>query len=95
MQEVRIAGFARKSGCWLKLCDLERDVNRKPVKIEMRAEHLRDYLAARGMALYCSSYHERVMVSSVRPPLPWAEGHFEDATGYDSREGIIKKAKER
>ncbi len=77
---------------WAEVVRLERDVNRKPVKIEMRAEHLRDYLAARGMALYCSSYHERVMVSSVRPPLPWAEGHFEDATGYNSREGIIKKA---
>lgn len=83
--------FRPKEG-WAEVVRLERDVKGKPVKIEIRAEHLRDYLAARGMALYCSSYHERVMVSSVRPPLPWAKGHFQEATGDDLREGIIKKA---
>lgn len=77
---------------WAEVVRLERDAKGKPVKIEIRAEHLRDYLAARGMALYCSSYHERVMVNSVRPSIPWANGHFEEATGYDLREGIIKKA---
>lgn len=77
---------------WAEVVRLERDVKGKPVKIEIRAEHLRDYLAARGMALYCSSYRERVMVSAVRPPLPWAKGHFQEATGDDSREGIIKTA---
>ncbi len=77
---------------WAEVVRLERDVNGKPVKIEIRAEHLRDYLAARGMELYCSSYRERVVVSSLRPPLPWAKGHFEEASGNDSREGIVKKA---
>jgi hypothetical protein len=77
---------------WAEVVRLERDVDGKPVKIEMRAEHLRDYLAARGMELYCSSYHERVMVSSVRPSIPWAKGHFEETTGDDFREGIIKEA---
>lgn len=77
---------------WAEVVRLERDGKGKPVKIEIRAEHLRDYLAARGMALYCSSYRERVMVSSVRPRLPWAKGHFQETTGSDSREGIIKSA---
>ncbi len=77
---------------WAEVVRLERDVRDKPKKIEIRAEHLRDYLAARGMALYCSSYRERVMVSSTRPPFPWAKGHFQEATGDDRREGIIKRA---
>lgn len=77
---------------WAEVVRLERDVERKPVKIEIRAEHLCDYLAARGMALYCSSYRERVMVSSVTPPLSWPKGNFQEASGNDQREGIIKIA---
>jgi hypothetical protein len=77
---------------WAEIVRLERDVEEKPVKIEIRAEHLRDYLAARGMALYCSSYHERVMVSTIKPTLPWPKGNFQETTGDDRREGIIKKA---
>lgn len=77
---------------WAEVVRLERDLKGKPVKIEIRAEHLCDYLAARGMALYCSSYRERVMVSSVRPRLTWANGHFQEEIGGDSREGIIKAA---
>lgn len=77
---------------WAEVVRLERDSEGKPTKIEIRAEHLRDYLAARGMALYCSSYRERVMVSSVRPVLPWAKGEFQEAVGDDRREGIITEA---
>ena len=77
---------------WAEVVRLERDVKGNPVEIEMRAEHLLDYLAARGMDLYCSSYHERVMVSSVKPSIPWTNGHFKEATGNDLREGIIKKS---
>lgn len=83
--------FRPKEG-WAEVVRLERDSEGKPVKIEIRAEHLRDYLTARGMALYCSSYHERVMVSAIRPPLSWPKGYFQEETGDDRREGIIKKA---
>lgn len=76
---------------WAEVVRLDRDAEGKPAKIEIRAEHLRDYLAARGMALYCSSYHERVMVSATRPSLPWSKGYFQEVTGDDRREGIIKK----
>ncbi|MFT5394152.1 MAG: hypothetical protein ACI8PT_004359 [Gammaproteobacteria bacterium] len=77
---------------WAEVVRLERNVEDKPVRIEIRAEHLRDYLAARGMVLYCSSYRERVMVSSVRPPLSWRKGDFQEEAGDDRREGIITKA---
>lgn len=83
--------FRPKEG-WAEVVRLERDGEDKPIRIEIRAEHLRDYLAARGMALYCSSYHERVMVSAIKPSLSWQKGHFQEATGDDRREGIIKKA---
>lgn len=77
---------------WAEIVRLERDDEGKPVKIEIRAEHLRDYLSARGMALYCSSYHERVMTSAQRPRLPWCEGSFQEKSGCDTREGIVKNA---
>lgn len=82
--------FRPKEG-WVEVVRLERDTVGKPVKIEIRAEYLRDYLSARGMALYCSSYHERVMVSVNRPALSWPKGRFDKQTGGDRREGIIRK----
>lgn len=77
---------------WAEVVRLERDAENKPVKIEIRAEYLRDYLAARGMALYCSSYRERVMLSTAKPALPWPDGHFQESAANDNREGIIKCA---
>jgi len=77
---------------WAEIVRLERDSMDKPVKIEIRAEHLRDYLAARGMALFCSSYLERIMVSSVKPNLLWKNDNFKETSGNDTREGIIMNA---
>lgn len=44
------------------------------------------------MALYCSGYRERVMVSSARPALSWPEGRFNERSESGDREGISQPA---
>lgn len=77
----------RPSEGWTEVVRLHRDKDGAPVLIEIRKELLRDYLAARGMALYCASYRERVMVSVNDPGFDWADNPFVEEMGTDRREG--------
>lgn len=73
---------------WVEVARLKRDTEGDPVLLEIKAEFLADYLAARGMILYCSSYCERVSVSSSRPAYSWPDNELREATGRDQREAI-------
>lgn len=77
---------------WAEVVRLHRGDDGRPRLIEIRSEFLRDYLAARGMVLYCSSYHERVMVSAARPAFSWPGDGFKAEIGRDRHEGIITDA---
>lgn len=83
----------RPSEGWVEVVRLLRDVDGDPELIEIRKEFLRDYLAARGMALYFSSYRERVMVSADDPGFEWSDKPFEEEHGADRREGYSQKNK--
>ena len=74
---------------WVEVVRLKRDVAGAPTLFEIRSEFLRDYLTARGMALYCSSYHERIMVTSNKPAFNWANDQFDEESARDVREGVI------
>jgi len=78
---------------WIEVIRLQRDENNDPCLVEMRSEFLRDYLVARNMGLYCSSYHERIIVSRQKPALSWAEDSFKEEKDRDIREGIITDAR--
>jgi len=78
---------------WIEVIRLQRDENSNPCLVEMKTEFLRDYLAARNMGLYCSSYHERIMVSRQKPALGLAEDSFKEENDRDIREGIITGAR--
>lgn len=52
---------------WTEVVRLTKDAEGKPTLIEIRKEFLCDYLSARGMDLYCSSYRERTMVTTTEP----------------------------
>ena len=71
---------------WVEVLRMKRDADGKPVLLEIRAEFLADYLAARGMALYCSSYWERVSVASAKPPYSWPDDTFRENESRDRRE---------
>lgn len=73
---------------WIEVVRLIRE-DGAPVKIEIRAEHLADYLVARDMKLYASSYHERIARADARPGFSWTEDFHEVEVGRDRREGRI------
>ncbi|URW75882.1 hypothetical protein M9980_01210 [Sphingomonas donggukensis] len=77
---------------WVEVVRLKHDETGKPRLVEIRPEFLGDYLAARDMALYCSSYHERVQVTATKPKFTWSKDHYQQASGRDRREGIITEA---
>lgn len=74
---------------WAEVARLKRDANGSPAELEIKAEFLRDYLAARGMALYCSSYRERVAVTATKPGYSWPGDELRETNGRDTRECII------
>ena len=54
-----------------------------PSLIEVRAEHLRDYLCARRMALYITSYRSRQVVVEDASHVDWAENPIQESDGGD------------
>jgi hypothetical protein len=71
---------------WVEVARLKRDKDREPVLLEIKAEFLADYLTARGMALYCWSYVERVAVTSSKPAYSWPDNGLNEEAGRDQRE---------
>jgi hypothetical protein len=71
---------------WVEVVRLRRDSDHQPVLVEIRKEFLGDYLAARKMALYCSSYCERVMLTPEDPMYGWPDDRFSAASEHDRRE---------
>jgi len=58
-----------------------------PYLVEMRASHLRDYLCARGLALYLTSYRSRTEVVSNINHITWQENPLREQSGMDRWEG--------
>ena len=77
---------------WIDVARLKRDANGKPELLEMRTEFLADYLSARDMALFCSSYRERIMVSTRKPVFTWPDDQMNEVERQDRREGLITEA---
>ena len=57
--------------------------------MEIRAQYLRDYLAARGMALYMTSYRQRVVILEDRRIISWSESLIEEHNETDHWEGRV------
>lgn len=75
--------FRPKEG-WVEVVRLVRDGD-KPIAVNIRAEHLADYLVARRMKLYASSYHERVVIADQKPTFSWPEDEYAVSGGRDER----------
>lgn len=72
---------------YLEVARLFRDETGEPKKLEVRAEQLRDYLCARGMNLYISSYRSRVEVCADRNHIDWDPLPAGDTTDLQRWEG--------
>lgn len=77
---------------WVEVLRMKHDAQGEPVLLEIKAEFLADYLAARGMALYCSSYRERISVAAAKPPYIWPDDMFREEENRDRREAVTVDA---
>jgi hypothetical protein len=71
---------------YIEIARLRRD-DGNPVLLEVRAEHLKDYLCARRMALYVSSYRSRDEVIDDELQISWTENPVRQLSGRDRWEG--------
>ena len=80
---------------YIEVVRLHRDAAGQPMKLEMRTEHLRDYLAARQMALRLAWYRERDAIIRSADHIEWRdappsiqEPHYRfEARYHDLHEG--------
>lgn len=72
---------------YVEVARLKRDEKGGPVLLEIRAEHLKDYLCARGMALYISSYRSREEVVTDAGYIDWVDDPTTQVSGADRWEG--------
>jgi hypothetical protein len=92
---VLTLGLLREGDTWKALEEgyvdvarLQKDANGEPLLLEIRAEYLKDYLCARGMALYVSSYRSREEVVDDSSHITWTENPLcVDQEGGDRWEG--------
>ncbi|MCH8097753.1 MAG: hypothetical protein IID53_11815 [Proteobacteria bacterium] len=89
-------GLKREGDTWvapnigyIEVARLHRDQTKKPYLLELRAEYLKDYLCARDMALYVTSYWNREEVVASAEHVTWPENPFRESGAGDRWEGRI------
>jgi hypothetical protein len=76
---------------YIEVVRLKLDKDNSPTLLEVRAEHLKDYLCARRMALLISWYRERQEVVEADPEFKWPkpDGTYKDSERWEGRVGAI------
>ncbi len=69
-----------------RLC---RKQDGSPEMFEIRLSHLRDYLAARNMSLYVTTYRERISVVDNSSGISWPSGYAREESHGEKWEGNI------
>lgn len=88
---VLTLGLKREGDVWLRPSEGYIEVARllhtrdgSPQTLEVRATHLRDYLCARKMGLYATTYRSRTEIVSEAGHIDWKEGSAQEkAAGVD------------
>jgi len=87
-------GLKREGNSWVRPDEGYIEVARitistegRPQLLEVRAAHLRDYLCARGMGLYVTSYRDRNEVVEDIKHISWTKNPLEQVDGGDRWEG--------
>lgn len=60
---------------YLEVARLKRNEEKRPVCLEIRAEHLKDYLAARKAGILLSRFHSRREIISDNSKIEWADNY--------------------
>lgn len=78
--------WVRPEEDYIEVVRLKRDNNDRPILFEIRAEHLKDYLAARGMRLRIARFLSREGVFQNTDQFGWGEGlHADPENSADVR----------
>jgi hypothetical protein len=98
---VTALGIKREKDVWVcpnegyvEVARLHRREGSDPSLLEIRAEHLKDYLCARNMGLYATSYHSRDAVTDDASFITWENRSSRDATETDRWEGRVAEIHE-
>ena len=81
---------------YIEVVRLKLDKDNKPRVLEVRAEHLKDYLCARRMALRISWYRERQEIVEAEPNFNWPrpDGTYKDGERWEGRINAIHEGGE-
>ncbi len=60
-----------------------------PKKIEIKSQYLKDYLCARGVALYMTNYYLRKLITNDASHISWQSGHRKESNGQNRWEGHV------
>ncbi len=89
-------GLKREGDVWVRpdegydsIARLSKGEDGTPYLLEIRSSHLRDYLSARGMGLYVTSYRERVEIREEVGQTAWAEKQADEVSSNDRWQGRI------
>ena len=101
-QDLVIAlGLKREGDVWVRpeegyveVARLERKEESAPALLSIKSSHLKDYLCARKMALYVTSYRQRVGIFEDAGHIQWPEGYSEQVAGLDRWEGRVSEIHE-
>ena len=98
---VTTMGLKREGDSWvspeedyIEVARLSRTVKGAPNLLEVRSSHLRDYLCARGMALYVSSYRNRVEIVEDASYISWPGQRATEEVERDRWEGDVAEIHE-
>jgi len=81
--------WVRPDEGYIEVAKLSKREDGSPYLLEVRASHLRDYLCARGMALYVTSYRDRVEVIEDASDITWSENPIEESDDNDRWMGRV------
>jgi hypothetical protein len=94
-------GLAREGDKWLspregylEVARMHRKPDGSPSLIEIRSEHLKDYLCAREMGLYITSYRSRTVVTDDATYIQWPENPVREESEFERWEGRIAEIHE-
>lgn len=94
-------GLTREGNSWICANDGYVEVARlvvsedgKPILLEIKSQYLKDYLCARGMALYMTHYFNRDTIISDASHIIWENGNASDKNDSDRWQGQISEIHE-
>jgi hypothetical protein len=73
---------------------LSRDAEGGPDLLEIRSEHLKDFLAAQKACLCVSSYRDREVILSEKPDLPWSSEPTVEEVGRQKWQATVTEINE-